>query len=536
MLTAALLAGCGHFGFGPSQRSCAGSQAAATFTAPVVSAHIEPPPLRRLRAHLARFASPATRVLREASTLGEDTSSPWALPTVDKDISQFHEGRAGSYAWVQTSETLYIFAPVPFESSSGDGGPPQVELEVTDEGRNIRFTVAGVDILRGQLASPVKFGTEIWMIEEAPDGREFAVVEVDKMDLGREWTSVLRPEVSFVSDYSHPRVELGKLDDAIVHATVEETLGHIQRKYRKLQEIPDGYLSANGDVVTVDIQGFELAPDGSRGAPLEIGSAEGMRFELGAAGGILPELQKQLLGVAKGETRDAQVTLGKRGGSMGGRRIICAATIRQIEKQVLPELSDQLARNLKREEQLVQAASPGGIPDEEVGLAETFTIADLKAEIEAEIRAAAADEESSSIKGQLEASLVSAAKVNCDWADLSSGGKTADDDGTSAGGFIEKGGERDGAALRRKEEFAAIVEAVAITEGLLSLIDADTVERESWDALGVPKKGETIAQVGNDPAREFQASKRRVIRRHQLDRVLEWLEDKVEVVYLEGAR
>jgi len=254
-------------------------------------------------------------------------------------------------------------------------------------------------------------------------------------------------------------------------------------------------------------------PDGSRGAALDIGAAQGMQMELGATGSGLPqEVHEKLVGISKGETRDVEVTLGQRAGSLGGQRIICSIECQEIGLLQLPELDDDFARKVKREEQFRQAGTLEGIPEEEADAAETFTLAQLKAEIAGEIQQHVVTEEKASLKAQLEEVVRQAAEVHCEWADLGSG---------------TSGGDR--GHLQRQEELAAIVESIAAKEGLLPLIDEDAVKREAWQELSQPPPGETTREVGKDPAREFQDSWRQTRRRHELEQVLGWLESHAEL-------
>jgi len=339
-------------------------------------------------------------------------------------------------------------------------------------------------------------------------------VEVDKMYPGSEWTSVLRPQVNFVEDYSKPRVTLQRVTPQQQADMVEETLGHLQRNYGQLQAAPDDHAAVKGDLLVVDIQGFELTDQGTRGAPLDVGASEGMKIELGAVGpaggGLKQEIHEQLVGVTKDEVRDVQVALGNRAGDMGGKNIIISVTCREMQRQMVPELSDELARKVKQDEQFRQAGTEEGIPEEEERSLDTFTLAELRIEILSEIRQAAEKEEVGKITRQLEAALRHSAEVHCEWGDLSSGKKS--------------GQER-----VQEEEFAAVVGAIADRERLTKTLDEDALKKETWDLLGVPKEGKTIAEVGNDPDREFQEAKVKVIRRNQLALVLDWLEERMEV-------
>ncbi|CAE8614576.1 unnamed protein product [Polarella glacialis] len=451
---------------------------------------------RAARSRLCRGASPPS--------VQERQSTSWVLPSVDKDVGDFHQVRGPGFAMVQTSETLYIFAPMP----EGFSDPPDVILDLQNEGSYIRFVVEGKDVLKGNLAHSVKPGNQIWMIEDAPDGTNFAVVEMDKQTLGIEWTSVMRPEVSILKDYSKPVVELSSLSAEDEAATVDDTLKHLQNQRSNLQRVADGAAAARGNVLTLDMQGYELNADGTRGKTLEIGSAKDLRLDLGGAG-FTPEVHESLVGIGLGETRDAQVTLGRRAGAMGGQRIICAITCNKIEEQSFPELNDEFARQVKRDEQFKQAGTMEGIPDEEEGLAKVITLQQLKEEIAREVRQTAEEEGRSTVKAQLQLLLKKAAEVRCDWAILSP-------------------------EAIAEEELANIISAIAHKEGLAQKLDQDAINRETWDELGTPDAGESQKEVGKDPAREFQASHRKVLRKRTTNAVLNWLEERMTFEDAEG--
>ncbi|CAK9024826.1 unnamed protein product [Durusdinium trenchii] len=416
-------------------------------------------------------------------------SGSWVLPSVDKDVDEYFAGRAPTYAWVQTSETLYVFAPL--EAAHGEElDAPNVTLDLQQEGTIIRLIVGGQTILNGRLAHQIKPGEQIWMVEEASDGKDFVVCELDKLTPGVNWASVMEPEVEAVADYARAVVEMPEILTEEEERLVDETLHHLQRTHRTLRPV-EGRAASIGDVVTVDMQGYELQPDGSRGNPLEIGSATGLDIELGS-GAFSRQVEANLEGIQVGESRDVQVTLGQRAGGLGGSSIICAVTCQALQEQQLPELSDEFAKVVKRQDLFKQAGTAEGIPEEEEGVAESFTMADLRAEIVQEVRQAAQTQ------------------VRCHWAELGS----------------------QEAVL--EEELFVRVRFVAEREGLMSYIDMDAVDRQAWDKLGEPDDGESLKQVGKDPAREYQDAHTVVFREHLMNEVLHWLRQQMEIVVEEG--
>jgi len=462
---------------------------------------------------LQQQGDPRPMVARPSGT------SAWILPSVDKDVGEFHSGKASNYAWVQTSESMFIFALFPGKEDD----KPNVQLEVADEGTGMIFMVEGQEIINGKLAHAFKPGSEVWMIEEAADGQAFVVIEADKLVPGIEWTSVVAPAVSFQDSYTTKfNVELPQMTFDQRDAAVSETFLHLQRKHAKLKTAAEGHEAAKGDMLTIDMQGYEQGLDGERGAPLEIGSATGLRLELGATGragqGLLPEVHEQLVGITLDETRDVKVTLGKRAGSLGGQTIICAMTCTRMQVQELPALDDEFARTVKRSEQVVQAGTIEGIPEEEQGLALTITLPQLRSEIENEITYHSQKQEQATLHAMLEAELLKHVNVDCEWATPR---------------LVN--GQANPERFEYEERLSSALHAVAEREGLLASIDADKIDKETWDELGTPKEGQTMAEVGKDPAREYQENYRKVSRKHFRKHVLEFLESQAEVTPVDAA-
>lgn len=460
------------------------------------------------------------RVLRSKSNMvhvqrradqSSASSKNWILPSVDKDTSVFVRGIADAYAWVQSGQTVYLFAPMPADAL-GDG-PPPVQLSLKDEGTKIRLSINGVDAVNGELAHQTKAGSEIWMVEDAPDGTSFVVVEIDKVKEGREWKSFLQPQVDFVNDYANLNVtSTQSVSSEQQEQAVQATLQHLQDQNAVLKAAPDGHKACAGDVLTIDMEGFELGPDSTRGKPLEMGAATGMKLNLGASGTGLPaEVHNQLIGIALGESRDVQATLGRRAGQRGGQQVILAVSCQKIQHKELPELGDEFARAIKRQEHFRLAGTEAGIPEEEAGLPETFTLDQLKAEIASEVAQQAEKTQYDGFKQQLIVELLNSAKVTCDWATLP--------DAEAVGA----------------EELATVVDAMTKKEGLHSLIDMDAINRETWAVLGTPKNGERVAEVGDDPAREFETAHEKVLRSRQLDLAVDWLAQRVDSVDMGAA-
>eukprot|EP00929_Paragymnodinium_shiwhaense_P096646 TRINITY_DN582_c0_g1_i1.p1 TRINITY_DN582_c0_g1~~TRINITY_DN582_c0_g1_i1.p1 ORF type:complete len:542 (-),score=188.08 TRINITY_DN582_c0_g1_i1:287-1912(-) len=440
-------------------------------------------------------------------------SVSWILPSVDKDTEDFYSGVTDKFAWVQTSSVLYLFAPVGVQSDGkGEKKNPSVMLEIEEEGSYINFEVEGKIIVEGPMQYAVKPGEEIWMVEEAPDGQTFVVVELTKVPQGKEWSSVLKPEV-MLAGLEKLKITARLVSDEDQAAAVEATLQHIRRQRCRRAKAGEGHKAAVGDYVTIDMEGFEITPDGTRGAPLAgVPPAKGQKFELGSPDGFPQEVQEQMVGITVGETRDVQAKLG------GKRPVILAVTCTNVAEQFLPDLDDDFAKDVKRAEQFVLAGTEAGVPEEEEDAAETFTLHELRNEIAAEVQREADSSTAEDFRRQLQAQMLENCKIQAEWAN-NLGGKTSARD------------EVPPPQAQEAEELAAIADYVVNKEGLFAQLDEEAMKREAWDVLATPKdKSQAVAEVGADPDRDFQAAHERVLRKHRMNVVLSWLEQRAEIV------
>ncbi|CAE7765605.1 tig [Symbiodinium sp. CCMP2456] len=315
----------------------------------------------------------------------------------------------------------------------------------------------------------------------------------------REWFQAAEKRlflyrVDVLGPYSHPVVKMPDILTEEEESLVSETLQHLRRTKRTLQPV-EGRAAARGDVLSVDMQGYEMKEDGSRGKELDVGSAKGLELELGAST-FSAEVERSLDGIAMGETRDVQVL-----------QIPDAMLLFQHVKyilgheQLLPELNDEFAKEIKREEQFKQAGTMEGIPEEEEGVAENFSLADLRAEIGREVRQVAQTQSNDVVDTQLRAHLRQTLQVTCHWADLGSEEATIEEELAIAARFLA---EKEARTSKTPSWSVNLVESGAV-EGLMQKIDMDDVERKTWSKqLGEPDEGETLKQVGKDPAREYQ--------------------------------
>ena len=97
----------------------------------------------------------------------------------------------------------------------------------------------------------------------------------------------------------------------------------------------------NGDTAVIDFEGFKdgVAFEGGKGEnyPLEIGSNS-----------FIPGFEEQVIGMKKEETKDINVTFPEnyQAAELAGQPVVFKVTVHEIKAKVLPELNDDLAKDV----------------------------------------------------------------------------------------------------------------------------------------------------------------------------------------------
>jgi trigger factor len=135
---------------------------------------------------------------------------------------------------------------------------------------------------------------------------------------------------------------------------VDESLQNIARANRTLEPIPaetlssrpEGEGAATGDVLKVDFVGK------IDGTPFEGGTANDIDVEIGGSG-FIPGFAEQLAGARLGEQRTINVTFPDDYGKedLRGKAATFDITVKQINRQIIPAIDDELAKKLGVENQ-----------------------------------------------------------------------------------------------------------------------------------------------------------------------------------------
>ncbi len=182
-----------------------------------------------------------------------------------------------------------------------------------------------------------------------------------KVDLVTENPAAFQSDIEFkvemevmpeivLPDFS--AISLTRIKAEVTPELVEETMQRIARNRRTLEPIaaeelqgrPEGDGAASGDVLTIDFLGKvdDVAFEGGAGTdvPVDIGGD-----------GFIPGFAEQLVGARPGETRVIEVTFPADYGKaeLAGKLATFEITVKQLNRQIIPALDDELAKQLGAE-------------------------------------------------------------------------------------------------------------------------------------------------------------------------------------------
>ncbi len=264
----------------------------------------------------------------------------------------------------------------------------------------------------------------------------------------------VRPTVT-VKDYLG--VPLARAKVQVEEAEVDRAL-EVLREEAATYTPMEGWPALQDDLVVIDHEGT------LHGKPFKGGSAQNVNVILGT-GRYLPGFEEHLRGMAKGESKAFEVDIPAHypRKDLAGRRVHFRVTVREVKKKRVPELNDDLAKEL----------------------GEGDTLAALRAKVRERLAARKARDQEADLKAQLLDKIAEANPV-----DLPEGmvrheaEHILQDLAQALGPGLRRAGEAELAALGRQAEEAArrrvrtsiLLEAIARQEGLA--VGDDELEAE----------------------------------------------------------
>ncbi len=217
----------------------------------------------------------------------------------------------------------------------------------------------------------------LWLVARP----ELKIDEINGNQVTYRFIVTVKPEVT-LGEYKGLSYKVEAVEASEEEVTAE--LEKIQQNFAELSE-KEGTVE-NGDTSVIDFEGFKdgVAFDGGKGEnyPLEIGS-----------GSFIPGFEEQVIGMAKGETKDIEVTFpeGYQAEELAGQPVVFKVTVHEIKGRTLPEINDELAKD-------------ANIPDVE-------TLEQLKAKLTADITAKKQNEAEGKAQEELLTALVEGTTV-----------------------------------------------------------------------------------------------------------------------------
>lgn len=305
----------------------------------------------------------------------------------------------------------------------------------------------------------------------------------------------VRPAVT-VKDYLG--VPLAREKVQVEDAEVDRAL-EILREDAATYTPMEGWPALREDLVVIDHEGT------INGKPVKGGSAQNVNVILGA-GRYLPGFEEALRGMSKGEVKefDVDVPPDSPRKELAGRRVHFRVTVREVKKKRLPELNDDLAKEL----------------------GEGDTLAELRDKVRERLAARKQRDQEAELKGKLMEKVAEANPV-----DLPEGlvqhetEHILEELAQALGAGLRRGAKEDLAVLHRQAEemgrrrvrSGILLEAIARQEGLS--VGDDEVEAEVQQMASVLRQDPAALRKTLEEDGRLESIRGRLLERKALDLV-----------------
>ncbi|MGF9975639.1 trigger factor [Viridibacillus arvi] len=150
----------------------------------------------------------------------------------------------------------------------------------------------------------------------------------------------VRPEVT-LGDYKG--LEVTKQDTAVTDEEIEAQLKEQQERLAELV-VKEDQAIVTGDTAVIDFEGFV------DGEAFEGGKGDNYSLEIGS-GSFIPGFEEQLVGAKTGEAKEVEVTFPEEyhAAELAGKQATFKVTINEVKGKELPELNDDLAKEIDSE-------------------------------------------------------------------------------------------------------------------------------------------------------------------------------------------
>ena len=170
------------------------------------------------------------------------------------------------------------------------------------------------------------------------DRPELRIDEINEEKVILKFICAVKPEVK-LGDYKG--LPIKKKATRVTHKDIDAEVERLQQRYADMVVKEEGNVES-GDTAVIDFEGFK------DGVAFDGGKAESYPLEIGS-GAFIPGFEDQLIGMAKEETKDINVTFPEdyQVAELAGQPVVFKVTVHEIKTKVLPEANDELIKEAK---------------------------------------------------------------------------------------------------------------------------------------------------------------------------------------------
>ena len=170
------------------------------------------------------------------------------------------------------------------------------------------------------------------------DRPELRIDEINEEKVILKFICAVKPEVK-LGDYKG--LPIKKKATRVTQKDIDAEVERLQQRYADMVVKEEGNVES-GDTAVIDFEGFK------DGVAFDGGKAESYPLEIGS-GAFIPGFEDQLIGLAKEETKDINVTFPEdyQVAELAGQPVVFKVTVHEIKTKVLPEANDELIKEAK---------------------------------------------------------------------------------------------------------------------------------------------------------------------------------------------
>lgn len=170
------------------------------------------------------------------------------------------------------------------------------------------------------------------------DRPELRIDEINEEKVILKFICAVKPEVK-LGDYKG--LPIKKKATRVTQKDIDAEVERLQQRYADMVVKEEGNVES-GDTAVIDFEGFK------NGVAFDGGKAESYPLEIGS-GAFIPGFEDQLIGMAKEETKDINVTFPEdyQVAELAGQPVVFKVTVHEIKTKVLPEANDELIKEAK---------------------------------------------------------------------------------------------------------------------------------------------------------------------------------------------